>query len=347
MAQLKISNWNIEWMNRWFTGDNAGAPIFKPSDQIAGVTDIEALARRVAKVITAMDADILTVQEGPSRRSEMALFVSGFLSGAYEIVGPAGKGQQKLYALIKKQSAAISHVLPIESELGVDFEDVWDVDIDADMNIDSYSFTRPPLVLRVETSTGLTFRLVTLHTKSKYVHNGQAMWEDPMRRQEFVAKALTARRRISAEGMRIREYLDACLAEDAGAPIVLTGDLNDGPGLDFFEHRYLTHNVAGMIAGTPFHPQTMLRHAFIDLMDRDLNFTAIFDDFIDNIRGRKILLDHIFLSPSLFWKPDGSRNGSGRIEHDVFNDEIDGNAVAGSRQHLPSDHRPQSVTLEI
>lgn len=347
MTQMKIANWNIEWMNRWFTSDNAGAPTFKPSGHISGVSDIETLARRVANVITAMDADILTVQEGPSRRSEMALFVSGFLNDAYEIVGPAGKGQQKLYALIKKQSAAVSHVQPIESELGVDFEDVWDVDIDADMDIDSYSFTRPPLVLSVETTTGLTFRLVTIHTKSKYVHHGRAMWEDPIRRPEFVAKALTARRRISAEAMRIREYLDACLTEDAAAPIVVTGDLNDGPGLDFFEHRYLTHNVAGMIVGTPFHPQKMLRHAFIDLMDKDLNFTAIFDDFIDNITARKILLDHIFLSPSLFWKPDGSRNGIGSIEHEVFDSEIDDNAAPGSRQHLPSDHRPQSVILEV
>ena len=201
--------------------------------------------------------------------------------------------------------------------------------------------------MRIETSTGTTFRLVSLHTKSKYVHRGRSLWEDPARRQEFIVKALAARRRISAEAMRVREYLNACFAESIEAPIVVTGDLNDGPGLDNFESRFLTHNVAGLIAGSSFQPRRMLRHAFIDIMEKERNYTAIFDDFIDGIDGRKILLDHIFVSASLFWKSDGSRNAAGVIEHDVFDAGIDTGAPVGSRQRLPSDHRPQSVSLEI
>jgi len=62
--------------------------------------------------------------------------------------------------------------------------------------------------------------------------------------------------------------------------IVAAGDLNDGPGLDSFERHYLTHNVAGMIVGSPFTPQRMSRHGFVDqvakqeqLDDRDLRQT--------------------------------------------------------------------------
>ena len=348
MATLKIANWNIEWMNRWFTGDNAGAPVLKPSSQISGVTDIDALATRVANVITGMNADILTVQEGPSRKSEMALFVAQFLGDAYDIAGPVGKGQQKVYALIRKQSAAIDSVMEVDEELGFDFaDDEWDVDIDGDMDIDLYSFTRPPLVIKIGTTTGQTLRLLTVHTKSKFVHRGRAMWRDPMRRPDFVVLARKARRRISAEALRIREFLNACFAEDPEAPIIVTGDLNDGPGLDFFERRYLTHNVAGMIAGSPFQPGRMLRHAFVDTVAKEQNFTAIFDDFIDEIDNRKVLLDHILVSARLFWKQDGSRNANGTIEHELFDEQIDGNAAEGSRQHLPSDHRPQSVTLDV
>jgi len=347
MARLKIANWNIEWMNRWFTGDSAGAPTLKPSAEISGVSDIDALATRVAAVITTLDVDILTVQEGPSRKSEMALFVQRFLQGAFDIVGPAGKGQQKVYALVNKQSDVIAATHRVEEELSFDFDDVWEVDVDADMDLDEYRFTRPPLVMKVETSTGKTLRLLTIHTKSKFVHSGQSMWRDPVRRPEFVRKALEARRRISAEAMRVREYLDTCFTEDIEAPIVVTGDLNDGPGLDYFERRYLTHNVAGLIAGSPFRPRHMLRHAFVDLMPKELNFTAQFDDFVDEIDDRKVLLDHIFVSASLFWKADKSRNAKGLIEHDIFDAQIDANAAAGSRQHLPSDHRPQSVTLEV
>ena len=215
------------------------------------------------------------------------------------------------------------------------------------MELDEYSFTRPPLVVEVETNTQKTFRLISLHTKSKYVNNGEKMWKDPLLRKEFVEKALKARRRISAEAMRIREYLDACFMENANASIVVTGDFNDGPGFDYFERRYLTHNVAGLIAGSPFQPKSMLRHAFVDLVPKDLNFTAEFDDFINQIKGRKVLLDHIFVSASLFWDKKGNRNADGTIEHNAFNGQIDNNAPHCSRRRLPSDHRPQSVTINV
>ena len=90
MAELRIANWNIEWMNHWFAGDDGGAPRMKPSAEIRGVSDIDALATRVANVVEALNADIVTVQEGPSRRSEMALFVRDFLADGFEIVGSFG-----------------------------------------------------------------------------------------------------------------------------------------------------------------------------------------------------------------------------------------------------------------
>ena len=347
MAKLRIANWNIEWMNRWFTADDNDAPKLKPSSEISGVCDIDSLAKRVANVIMNLKPDILTVQEGPSRISEMALFVKHFLDGRFQIVGPAGKGQQKLYALVNNDSRVVTSISRVNEELGFNFDDVWDVDIDADLVRDEYRFTRPPLVMKIQTKTNKTIRLLSLHTKSKYVHNGKEMWEDPARRQGFVVKALEARRRISAESMRVREYLDVCFDANIEAPIVVTGDLNDGPGLDYFERHYLTHNVTGLISGSPFQPRRMLRHAFVDLMPKEGNYTAIFDDFVDDVKDRKVLLDHIFVSADLFWDAAGQRTAYGQIEHDVFDAQIDEDAPSGSRQRLPSDHRPQSVRLEV
>ena len=348
MAELKIANWNIEWMNRWFTGDNDGAPQWKDPDEIPGdVRDIRALAGRIAGVIEAMKPDILTVQEGPSRKAEMAFFVAECLGGRYEVVGPAGSGQQKLFALVAKDSETVAKVKRIGAELDFDFEDTWEVDIDGDLVLDAYDFTRPPLVIRVETKGGRALRLLTLHAKSKFVRGGESMWRDAARQRDFVRAALEVRRRISAEAMRVREYLNRVFEEDEAAAVVVTGDMNDGPGTDYFERHYLTHNLAGMIAGSPFQPRRMLRHAFIDVMAKEDNYTAIFDDFIDEIRDRKILLDHIFVSPSLYWGADGSVSARGTIEHDAFEAGIDANAPAHSRQRMPSDHRPQSVTLTL
>tara|TARA_R100000030_G_scaffold10241_1_gene6976 strand:+ start:1166 stop:2206 length:1041 start_codon:yes stop_codon:yes gene_type:complete len=346
MLNLKIANWNIEWMNRWFTSDSAGPAELKASSDIGGVTDIQALAARVAAVITDLDADVIAVQEGPSRRSEMALFVSTFLNDAYEVIGPAGSGQQKLYVLVKRGSTTIASAEAVENDIGIDFDAPWDVDVNADATLEPYNFTRPPQLVRLLTTTGASIRLINLHLKSKYVHLGASMWNDPNRRQEFIVEALEARRRISAESMRVRAYLDHCFDDDGEAKLVVVGDLNDGPGSDFFERFYLTHNVAGMIAGSPFQPRRMLRHAFIDTMAKELNYTAVFDDFIDEIDDRKILLDHIFVSASLYWEGDDV-TAEGKIEHAVFESHIDVNADVDSRQRLPSDHRPQSVTIHI
>ena len=91
MAELKIANWNIEWMNRWFSPDTDGPARLRGSEEISGVSDIGDLVDRVTQVITGLGADVITVQEGPSRRSEMDLFVRDHLNDAYEVRGPAGR----------------------------------------------------------------------------------------------------------------------------------------------------------------------------------------------------------------------------------------------------------------
>lgn len=57
---MKLANWNIEWMNDWFTADRR-SPELRPSDQIDGVTDINDLCTRVARVIDDLAADVLTI----------------------------------------------------------------------------------------------------------------------------------------------------------------------------------------------------------------------------------------------------------------------------------------------
>ncbi|MEO1018579.1 MAG: endonuclease/exonuclease/phosphatase family protein, partial [Pseudomonadota bacterium] len=337
---MKVANWNIEWMNRWFTGDDDGAPRFKAPSEIAGVTNIEDLALRVAQVILALDADVLTIQEGPSRRAEMALFVREFLNDRFEIFGPVGMGQQKLYALVKKATAEIDLIERLPGEFGFDFDDEFEVDIDGDLVLDLYGFTRPPLLLRLRTSKGRVIRILNLHTKSKFIHQGRRLFENPVTRDEFIKKAVLVRRRISAEAMRMRTYLNAVFAQEPEASLIVMGDFNDGPDLDIFEAQYLTHNVAGLIAGSPYQPQHMLRHTFVDLMDAERNFTAEFFDFVIG-EDRKVLLDHIFVSASLYWTGE-ARTATGQIEHEIWERAVRQD-LPGERERLPSDHRPQSA----
>jgi endonuclease/exonuclease/phosphatase family metal-dependent hydrolase len=337
---MKIMNWNIEWMNDWFTPISAGPAAWRVENAAKGITDVRALAARVASVITAVAPDVLAVQEGPSRAAAMQLFVDDHLDGAFTVLGPTGTSAQRLYVLVRKDGAVdqARRVFPVPGM--IDYAQSWPVDVVGDLVIESYEFTRQPLEVEL-TVGGRQVLLVNLHSKSKYIHGGQSLWDNEATRPQFIAQAVRNRRRIAAELMRVRTALDERMQADPEARIIVVGDLNDGPGVDFFEERYLIHNVVAVVSGNPFDPRRILRHAFIDRELKERNWTARFDDFIDEIRDRPLLLDHILLAPSVYWGP--FRNA--RIEHEAFEARID--RAAGGRMHAPSDHRPQSVTLEF
>ncbi len=334
---MKVVNWNIEWMNKWFSGNHA--PRWGSSTLTAA--EANQVAARVAGVIRAMDPDVLCIQEGPSAIQEMQLFLDDHLTenGAplFDVLlGKAG-GSQKLYVLTKIGGAvaAIDHAT---DDLTQELEDVWQADVDGDLLLQPYDFTRVPMVVDLNPHNGDPMRIIVLHTKSKYVHNGQALFNDPARRPEFIAAAMKARRRISAEGFRLRTYLDAVLQRNATERVIVTGDWNDGPGPDFFERQYLTHNIADIVLGSTFYPDLIFRHPILERVPSNALFTARFDDFVDNIDDRPLLLDHFAVSPALH--PEITDAG---IAHAPFEDAIEGTGAA--RTQRPSDHRP--IWIEI
>lgn len=336
---VKLLNWNIEWMNTWFVPISEGGPAWRAADPALTAEGTPSAAARAAGVIEALTPDAIAIQEGPSRAGELRLFVDAFLSAEWDILGPSGIGAQKLYVLIRR-SGKIETARRIWPDQGpLDLSQPWPVDIIGDLVVEGYSFTREPLAVEL-TVSGRRMHLVNLHSKSKYIHGGRRLWENEATRPQFIAQTVRNRRRISAELMRLRQWLDAALEADPEARIAVVGDMNDGPGVDFFEARYLINNVVAIIAGNPFNPRRMLRHAFIDRQLKEQNFTARFDDFIDDIPDRPLLLDHILLSPSLYW--GGLRMS--RIEHEAYAAAL---GPGAGRDDRPSDHRPQSVTLEV
>src|SRR5215211_7028700 len=102
MPKLRVASINGEWMNSWFTADGTPAaflPTFKlPGEQQSNSSS--KTAGRLAGVIRAIDPDILALQEAPSRKEELDLFIATHLSASggplYEsILGDSG-GAQKL-----------------------------------------------------------------------------------------------------------------------------------------------------------------------------------------------------------------------------------------------------------
>ncbi|MEE9189258.1 MAG: endonuclease [Candidatus Neomarinimicrobiota bacterium] len=338
---MQFMDWNIEWMNKWFVG--GGQVAWRQSH--SGIANVADLAQRVANVITAIDPDVLTLQEGPSDPNEMGLFINDFLLGSngqplFDQLGGIDGSAQKIYTLIKRGGLFQNARLASDNTTNNLFVE-WMADIDGNAVLEPYSYTRNPLVVDGELSgTGETIRILTLHTKSKYVHQQQSMWNNPNRRQEFIIAALENRRRISTEAMHTREYLDGLYNTNPATLIVVTGDFNDGPGFDYFEKNYLTHSVADILIGSSYRPDHQFEHALVGNVASNELYTARFDDFIDNINDRPILLDHILLSPAL-----SNRYANARIAHTEYNDQEDTTRPADDRDRFPSDHRP--IVVEI
>ena len=334
---MKLMNWNLEWMNNWFSGNDS------PQWGSNSLTADEArlCATKAAAVIDAIAPDLLCLQEGPSAMAEMELFLTEFLgdgtTSRFEAIIGTDGGAQKLYVL-RRKDGRIAAMDRATDPLTEGLQELWDADVNGDMMLEGYDFTRLPLVVDIDPIGSAPIRMIVLHTKSKYVQFGKSKWTDPNRRQEFVVQALEARRRISAEGFRLRTYLDALVADDPEARIVVTGDWNDGPGRDLFERKYLTHNVADIVLGSTFTPELIFHHPLLAHVSTPALFTARFDDYVDEIDDRPLLLDHFAVSPALAaWVEHAE------IAHDVFEAQIDRTGTA--RTERPSDHRP--IVLEL
>jgi endonuclease/exonuclease/phosphatase family metal-dependent hydrolase len=346
MPTIKVASFNIEFMNDWFTPD-AQTPAFRPTFVRDGfMNDTQQTAGRAAALIRAMDADIVALQEAASRAAEVALFIQDFLSDngtpRYSFfLGDSGGGQK--LALLWKPGSVDSAQLAAHPDITM-LLDTWQSDVDGDGFLDEYQFTRTPLVVNIGLD-GSNLQILLMHTKSNFVNNGQALFLDPATRQEYIVAALKNRRRNSAESMRMRMYLDAVLQNNVAARMIVLGDLNDGPGRDFFEENYLTHSVTDTLIGSAFEPENIFSHAQHDVPTVD-RFTAVFDDFVTGENQKHLLLDHILLSPGLAGA-GGLRMvaGSGAIAHAEYNAQVVNQGL--HREDRPSDHKPVSVLLEF
>ncbi len=348
MPVLTVASWNLEWMNDWFAADSQVAafkPTFSDRDIPNHQNNTQATAQRVASVIRAINPDVLAVQEAPSRLAELQLFVNQFLvTPSHQprytaFLGSTG-AQQKVGLLVKTSLPATRlSDQQIDALLAP-----WHADIDGNsvLDIEDYTFTRSPLVVDVMLS-GSVVRFIVMHTKSNFINRGRELWQNLSTRQQYITTALIDRRRISTEAMRTRTYLDALLGGDASTRVVVMGDLNDGPGMDYFEENYLSHNCLDILVGSAFDPERSFAAAAHDEPAAS-RFTAIFDDFVSGENNKHVLLDHVLLAPGLMnGGPVHKVRNSGRVRHAEYEAQLV--QADGPRELRPSDHRPLSVQL--
>ena len=308
VPDLKLACWNVYFSHTLIGGD-AGSHFVAQPDR----------ADKVAEVIYQIDPHLLGVVECMPR-SKLEFFRDTYLDAGYELLIQGDASRLNLGLLYWSPELEVTKV-PFS-------HGSWQDQIGDDAQPVSYRFARVPLIAHVRhRSSGRELIVAVVHPKSKKTYS-----TDPdARRQE----ALKNRKRIVAEGRRLRAILDG-LAATLGPPYdryVVMGDINDGPGFDATEARILRSGLETHI-GSVLDPDRLL-YSFVDLSDEVGIPTT-------PASWGAPQLDHLLYTRSLARGAASPRvaDGSGMVRSDL----VDFNA--GSGKDTDSDHVPVELVLE-
>jgi hypothetical protein len=298
--------------------------------------------------IRQINPDVLCLLEGPKGEEGIDRVCTGLLGGDWMAVKAvdgqyATLGSQWIWFLVRSSLIDKASLLPAETWDAFTARS-WKCHFWGEFEERNHRHYRHPQVL-VLNWNGLRVEFIGLHLKSKFVNYGDEMWKaGGETRQQFIREALTARIKMTTEATNVRAYIDAKFRQVENPAIFVLGDLNDGPGKEYFEERFLFFDLISNIQGDIFAASRFLNHALFDFPD-DLRWTVNFTDFVDPQRPPNILLDHILFTQglvngSLPWEVKAH---AGKVEHEIH-DLINARLSERSRT---SDHRPVSVVVTV
>lgn len=351
---MRIATYNVEWFNALFDDEGLPQDDSQPSAR-RGVTHGEQLGA-LGIVFTAIDADMILVIEAPdqsaSRKTLTALenFSALFgLRARRAVMGFANETQQEIavlydpYVIDARHDPRGSPHGPPGRNGAPRFDGVFRIDLDTDATADQVRFSKPPLELAVQVlASGAEIRVIGVHLKSKAPHGAtssdQVMRLSIANRRKQLAQAIWLRRRIDAELER-------------GTPLIVMGDLNDGPGLDEFEGLFGRSTLEIVTGDAPCralhdpHARRALHQRAVAAVPASARFflaPRMRDDGEAGERYLSALLDYILVSPDL-----RGRARDWRIWHPF--DDPGCWRVPELRDALlaASDHYPVTVYLDI
>ena len=334
-GRLRIATYNVEWFNTLFDDDGR----LLDTNAWSGRRDVTRAEQAAAliTVLRALDADAILVIEAPdiSRHRNGAAALEGFAKHAgiraREVCfGFANDTQQEIMLLYDPDVLRARHD-PVD--LGAPrFDGVFRIDLDVDATEDVVQFSKPPLELRLDTPLGV-LRMIGAHMKSKAPHGARdgdhAMKISIANRRKQLAQCIWLRRRIEAH-----------LAD--GTPLIVLGDLNDGPGLDVYEDLFGRSGLEIVMGWGEAEDRLMYDPHAARALERKIMAAPTTARFYIASEGRFLsaLLDYIMVSPDL--RPQARR---WRIWHpfedpDCWDDEGLRDALLTASDHFP-------VTLDL
>lgn len=350
---IHFGYWNMYWMNDLF--ESEGAAKFKPDDYVQPQRDGHSTLKRrkdLAAVIDQLNLDVLVVTEGPNRQSELQLFFDTDVQGSWRCeLQPTKSSQQCIGIAVRTDTGKLDAAAPVK---WFDLRDVdtgggfaravrdFTFDSDDDEILETYRFERLPLYCELKTADNKPFRVLGLHLKSKGIFSAYewSKWWSvaDANRRKIVAQATTLR----LEG--IEPYLED--PQTAGIPLVVCGDINDGPGMDASEKRLNQSGIESLM-GDVWRPASTLRNALYDSLltpaqkkQRSLDqiATTSFRDQIFNNTYHRVWIDHILYTP----------NGpAGWVANGKVHEKLPSGDMIWRKFPAASDHFPVSVEIAL
>lgn len=343
---MRIATYNVEWFNALF--DDEGN-LLDDGEWSAryNVTRTDQLAA-LGIVFTAIDADAVLVIEAPDHNGRRATVpaLESFartmqLRARKAIVGFENHTQQEIALMYDPDALSVRHD-PRGEETGKKgspdaprFDGVFRIDLDIDAHEDLVEFSKPPFEIAAVSAAGTAFRMIGAHLKSKAPHGAE-------NRDQVMRMAIANRRKQQAQAVWLRQRIEAHLK--AGDPLIVLGDMNDGPGLDEYEHLFGRSSVeiimgqgddAAMRLYDPHARQAMQRRI-------GARYTTSRFYLSHEKRFMQALLDYIMVSPEL-----RARAPSWRIWHPFDDPDCWKMPELCNALLTASDHFPVTIDIDL
>ena len=334
---MRLATYNVEWFNNLFDEDDR----LRLDDGWSGRHDVRRFEQfeALVTVFAAMDADAVMVIEAPDshQRRDGAAALERFAAEAgirarKALIGYENQTQQEIALLYDPDLFEATHDPRGGPDASPRFDGSFRIDLDTDAAPETVTWSKPPLEVALRPKGGGTpLRLIGVHAKSKAPHGAKSD-------AEIMRISIDNRRKQLAQCIWLRKRVVEHL--EAGDPLIVLGDFNDGPGLDEYEKLFGRSSVE-IVLGEGDGLQLFDPHAR-EVLSRPIGGMPATARFRLHPSGRYLsaLLDYIMISPDLM-----SRRPVWRIWHPFDDPECFGDPAMCKALQTASDHFP--VTLDI
>lgn len=289
---MRVMAYNIEWFDDHFEADN----------RLKTDEESQAKFRSVARVLQQIDADVIGITEAPNtttttgqRNTVQALenFAAEYgLRQNKALIGFPSAGRQEIALLFDPNVIQAEHDPggKAGSVTNPRFNNQFQADSDEDDIRELYKHFRPPLEVKItRLDGGAEFWMIVVHAKSKGIFSVTD-------RLNFDRVSEKNRRKLFAECLSIRQRVDEWL--DQQRAVMVLGDVNDGPGFDYYE-RHFGRSAVELLIGDIYDRSRLLQYPLGKPKFGRFGWEPSSARFTDNYTGDRVnvLIDHIMVSP--------------------------------------------------